>query len=132
MSEEMKFSLERQEIKVSIEGKDKEGNDETKTYTLKEADGFAAIQYRNRIMEAIRPSAEGQPTAYKGFAEIEPLLVSLCLFNEDDKPVSISMIKGWPSRIQKALFNKVKDMSDLDETAESDKVKNEQSDTTDG
>ena len=123
----MKFSLERQEILVSIEG-----GGEVKTYTLKEADGNAAIQYRNRIMEAIRPSAEGQPTAYKGFAEVEPMLVSLCLFNGDGQTVPLSTIKSWPSRIQKALFNKIKAISDLDESGESETVKNEQSDTMGG
>ncbi len=127
MSEELKFSLERQEILVSIEG-----GGEVKTYTLKEADGNAAIQYRNRIMEAIRPSAEGQPTAYKGFAEVEPMLVSLCLFNGDGQTVPLSTIKSWPSRIQKALFNKIKAISDLDESGESETVKNEQSDTMGG
>ena len=127
MSEELKFSLERQEILVSIEG-----GGEVKTYTRKEADGNAAIQYRNRIMEAIRPSAEGQPTAYKGFAEVEPMLVSLCLFNGDGQTVPLSTIKSWPSRIQKALFNKIKAISDLDESGESETVKNEQSDTMGG
>ena len=127
MSEELKFSLERQEILVSIEG-----GGEVKTYTLKEADGNAAIQYRNRIMEAIRPSAEGQPTAYKGFAEVEPMLVSLCLFNGAGQTVPLSTIKSWPSRIQKALFNKIKAISDLDESGESETVKNEQSDTMGG
>ena len=43
MSEELKFSLERQEILVSIEG-----GGEVKTYTLKEADGNAAIHEEGR------------------------------------------------------------------------------------
>ena len=113
MSDEFDFSgITRIEIPVT--------GPNGKKYILKEADGAAAVKYRNAVMDGIT-LGEGtgdRITAKKitGQASVEPLLVSLCLFDaEHDKPVHISVVQGWPYRVQKKLYDKVKEISELDE-----------------
>jgi hypothetical protein len=84
-------------------------------YTLREASGGAACRYRNALIECTRLGPEGKPTHLKGIASIEPLLVSLCLFDSNNKRVPVQVIEGWPARVQKALFNKAQEISELNE-----------------
>jgi hypothetical protein len=108
---EMKFdSLTPIEVAVEIEGK---------AYTLREASGDAACKYRNAQLERVEMGPEGKPSRFHGLADLEPLLVSLCLFNDENgKQVNINTIRSWPSRILKPLFDKAKEISELGEEEE--------------
>ena len=88
-----------------------------KHYVLKEASGAAAVSYRNAMLRCTTLGADGRATKVDGMAETEPYLVSLCLFTTDNpsRPVHINVIKSWPSRVQRRLFEKAKEISDLDE-----------------
>jgi hypothetical protein len=104
-------------------------------YVLREADGESAVKYRNASMRAARMS-DGKVVGVEGAADCEPLLVSLCLYQVDpntgqirytregdpDKRylVPLHLIKRWPSRIQRRLFDKVKEISDLGERPETE------------
>ena len=104
-----------------------------KQYTLREATGDAACRYRNALLKCTELGPEGKPVRVIGMADVEPLLVSLCLFNEQNKPVHVNTVRSWPARIQKALFEKTKEISNLDDEEEDEEaVKNEQSEMTDG
>lgn len=92
------------------------------SYTLKEASGKAAGTYRNACMAAITIGPTGKATAMKNLADVEPLLVSLCLFDENGRNVPLSTITAWPARIQKALFNKAKEISELEEVSDEKKL----------
>ena len=87
-----------------------------KQYTLREANGEAARQFNNARLERIKLGSDGKPQGVKGMADIESLLVSLCLFDSNDKPVPESTVKSWPYRIQKVLYARAKEISRLDET----------------
>lgn len=87
------------------------GND----YVLKEADGEATCAYRNAVFKATELGPDGTPVRIRNMADVEPLLVSLCLFNEDGRRIDQNFIRKWPNRIQKALYDKVKEISQLDE-----------------
>lgn len=111
MKEELKpldFSdLTPYEEKVPILGK---------VYTLREASGQAGTRYRNKMLESMRLGPEGKPQSINGMSDAEPLLVSLCLFDEAGvRPVPIQTITSWPDRIQKALAKRIKEVSELDE-----------------
>jgi hypothetical protein len=54
----------------------------------------------------------------KGLADLEPMLVSLCLFDEQGKPVPAAFVREWPSRVIKAIYDECKRISQLDEAAE--------------
>ena len=103
-----------------------------KSYTLREANGGAACQYRNALIECTKLGPGGVPTQLKGIASVEPLLVSLCLFDEKGKRVPTSTIEKWPARVQKALFEKAKEISELGEDEEGETAGNVPAGITDG
>lgn len=120
MYDEFNFdSLEEIRIPVSIEGQ---------KYVLKEADGEAAVLYRNATMKSFKLGSEGKPQSIDGLAEAEPLLVSKCLFklveNRDtgeikEAAVSLVWVKKLKNRILKPLFEKAQEISGLkDDSAE--------------
>jgi hypothetical protein len=96
-------------------------------YMLREATGEAARLYRTaslRGVELDRDEDANKTTTRRleAITGVEPLLVSLCLFSENpakpgtfDVPVSESTVGSFPSKVQKAWFDKIKDVSDLDE-----------------
>ena len=105
MTEELNFDdIAPIEIPVVIKGK---------RYTLKEASGDAACRYRNAVLSALQVSKTGEVTGARNLADTEPLLVSLCLFDEQDKPVPIKTVRSWPARVVRTLFEKAADISDL-------------------
>lgn len=119
--------ITRREISVNID---------KRKYILIEANGEAVIKWRNSLLKATKLGANGRPTSLEGIADSEPYLVSLCLFyadadgklplDKDGEPdpkflVPVQKIRKWPNRIQKTLFDTVKDISQLndEETVES-------------
>lgn len=92
-------------------------------YVLREASGLAARKYRQACVtgtEMVIDEAKDTRTVrnLQDSLNVEAFLVSLCLFRVDGNkmsPVSITTIEGWPSRVQKKLFDKAKEISDLTE-----------------
>lgn len=103
----LNFDLTLVEVPVTI-GTDK--------YILREASGKAACIYRNAMFGHTTLGPEGNPVSFKGMADIEPLLVSLCLFKADtNSPVTLDKVRELPSRIVTSLHNKAKEISNLSE-----------------
>lgn len=106
--------ITKQEVPVKIQGK---------KYVLREATGDAVCKWRNSMMKSTRLSNDGKVTSMDGMADSEPLLVSLCLFelyekvngSQGERQVDVKTVRSWPARIQKSLFDKLKQMSQLDE-----------------
>ena len=106
------------EERVSIGGK---------KYILREATGDAGCKYRNSLLKATKLGPDGKPVSIEGMADSEPLLVSLCLFElyeqkgsngvseTKERPTPLIVVRSWPARVQKALFERAKEISDLDE-----------------
>lgn len=96
----------------------------TDAYTLKEASGDAGVKWHNALTKCFKATQAGVTSA-DGIAETEPLLVSLCLSDNCGRQVPVAKIKGWPYRLQKALFEKAKEISNLaeDEQTEEQLVK---------
>lgn len=85
-------------------------------YILREASGDAACRYRNALLECTELDSDGKPKVLRNLANTETLLVSLCLFTKDGKPVPEATIRSWPARIVKRLFEQAKLISELDES----------------
>jgi len=104
-------------------------------YVLKEATGGAACKFKNAQI-ACTELQDGKPVRVHNIANTEPFLVSLCLFDRDGNAVPEAVIRRWPSRVQKALFERAKSISELgnDEPEETVQAaaKNVQEGTTDG
>lgn len=100
-------------------------------YLLREASGKAANIFQN---EAAKKSVfkDGQVVSVRNPADTAPMLISLCLVECDSEglpkttdkgkeiPVTVAKIESWPNKIQKALFKKILEVSDLDPSKEDD------------
>lgn len=105
-------SLELIRIPVKLGGK---------SYTLQEADEAANITFENAKLKAARFSTDGKFVGHGELASGQPLLVSMCLLDADNRPVPIEVIQKWPGRIVDKLFEKIKEISGMnaDDTVES-------------
>lgn len=113
MHEMMRFDLAVVEVPIKI------GNND---YILREASEDAVCKYRNALLKSTKLGPEGKPSAIDGMADVEPLLVSFCLFEKYDhkgvqkeRNVSLQTIRSWPSRIVTQLFDKAKEISEIEE-----------------
>lgn len=100
-------SLELAEVPVKYRGTE---------YTLQEASGRAAKEYRNARIRGARLGPDGSVVSMGDVGTVEPLLVSLCLFNnKNNKNVPQPIVESWPEKIVKPLFDWVMENSDLTE-----------------
>lgn len=97
-----------------------------KQYVLREANGDAAVKYRNAMLACTQISQDSKAVSIRGMADLEPFLVSLCLFDAQGKSVTKNEILSWPSRVQKALFARAKTISGLNEEDTVESLKKEQ------
>lgn len=110
-TDELNFDLTPVEIPVTIGGK---------AYVLREATEAAACTWKNTAISKARVR-DGKVESLGNLADQQPLLVSLCLFEQGEaegskeKAVSLQTVKSWPSRVVSALFEKAKDISKLGE-----------------
>lgn len=108
MSENYTFDLTPIQVEYKIGGID---------YLLREASGEAAVKFSNAKLANLTLN-DGKVIKVVGMANIQPLLISLCLIEKaTGKPVEEALIKSWPSRIQTALFDKAKEISEIDQDA---------------
>lgn len=105
--EPMSFNLTRVEIPVTIGDR---------KFTLREASGNAEIQYRNSMFQSTKLDEDGNAVGYTNLADAEPLLVSLCLFDEQSGNPSVQEVREWPTRIISPLFDKIQEISDMGAT----------------
>lgn len=102
-------SLEIQEVKVI--GPDK------KEYILREANGGAAKEHRNAIMEATKFGSDGKVIGLSGLASVEAKFVAACLWDDKGKHPAVATIESWPARVQKQLYEKAKELSHITENS---------------
>ncbi|MCK9571408.1 kinetochore protein SPC24 [Candidatus Pacearchaeota archaeon] len=110
MSEEFNFDdLTTIEIPVKYKGE---------SYVLREASEASTCQYENAKAKCVK-MADGKFAGIDGpMADTEPLLVSLCLFDSSGANVALTTIRSWPGRLVKKLFDKAKQISELDQQDE--------------
>ena len=110
-------------------------------FILIEASGDSSAKFRNMLLNNME-LVDGKPSKVKDYANQEAYLVHLCIRYVGDseetkklanKQVPLEVVKRWPARVLSKLFERAKDISELDETDEEEEAaKNEPSDTTDG
>jgi len=106
MSESLDFSaVELITVPVTYKGKE---------YMLEEASCDAARAYRNAVSQCRVYNSEGDVVGMKNLADCEPVLVSKCLFTKEDHlNVPQELILTWPSRVQKPIFDKAMEISQM-------------------
>lgn len=109
------FSLKLKEQEVTLDGE---------KYVLREPSGEAGAEHDSmRTSGAIVEN--GQIVGYRGLGQLEPILVSKCLFKLDANgeiqrdpqgrplPVALETILSWPDRVISRLYAKAQEMGDL-------------------
>jgi hypothetical protein len=88
------------------------GGDE---YVLREMSGDAAVKYDNARLNRYEYQ-DGKLAKVRNLADLEPLLVSLCLFMADGvTPVSETTVRAWPARVQRSLHSRAREISGMNE-----------------
>jgi hypothetical protein len=97
---------------------------EPRRFVLTEPSEDAACRYRNACMAAAR-MADGKVVGVVGMADVEPLLVSLCLFELVPDPrdpggvkrraVPQAFVRELPPRVVKDLFTRCRALGELEE-----------------
>jgi len=88
-------------------------------YVLQEASAGAGRDYRNAQNKTFK-IADGKMVGMENTADLDLLLVSLCLFKEMStpgilSPVPLITLQEWPDKVIAALSTKAKEISDLDD-----------------
>lgn len=117
--EEMVFDADEQIVPIKI--KVKEGHVEE--YRLREATGDAVCKWRNAMMNQT-VLLDGKPSKIKNMADAEPFLVSLCLYTMNGTNVPVQIIRSWKASIQKALYKRLRDISDIEEEEDDSNLEN--------
>tara|TARA_R110002020_G_scaffold376130_3_gene587310 strand:+ start:29126 stop:29548 length:423 start_codon:yes stop_codon:yes gene_type:complete len=99
-----------------------------KKYTLKEASGDTVVRYKNAITRATT-FKDGKLSSVSNINDSEPLLVSLCLFQENGLPVSLTLVRSFKNSTLEVLFDKAKEISNLDQADEEDKCEHDKCQT---
>lgn len=92
---------------------------EKKNYILREATGEAACKWQNKVFSSTKIGPDGKPSSIGNVADIEPYLLSMCLFpvspegNTSPIPCKESFIRTLPAKVQSALYDKVLVISGL-------------------
>lgn len=82
-------------------------------YVLREADTDTVAKYKSAMIRCSKLNKEGNPEAMDGVGELEPLLVSLCLFQENShgvpypNPVGRAFVGKLKGAITKKLFDTI-------------------------
>lgn len=111
MNEELSLSFDDLEpsFKVITLGREKV------RHILREPSEDVARKFRSFSAKCMKMS-NNELTGFDGIGDVQPYLVSLCLFPEgSDIPVSEKLIRQWKSSVVKKLFDLVKEMGELDE-----------------
>lgn len=90
------------------------------SYTLREASYDAVLKHRNAIIACTELGPDGQPKSAKNFADTDALLLSMCLFDGENKLVPASKIRSWKASVGKRMLAVLREISELDEDSSND------------
>lgn len=99
-------------------------NGVTKDYKLVELTGLERDKWLNTMAARVKMSGDGKPQGISSFDDMQANLITKCLFDAEGKTVPVAMIRGWPAKVQQALFKKIEDMNGLSDAGKEEAKKN--------
>jgi len=120
MADELRLKLNRKEIPVVLEDE----NGQEKKYTLKELSGAERNKYLNKMTNRVKTDRSGKAMGIKSFDGFQADLLKLCLFDDEENPVTEEMIEDLPASTQQEIFECAQKLSGLDMTVDEEE-KNE-------
>ena len=104
---ELSFSLTLKTISVKLDNA---------KFTMKELTGVTRDEHLDSMRERMKFNDEtGKAVGLNNIKGIQTGLISLCLFDDKDKPVEQDIIGGWPATVISKLYEKAQKLSALDE-----------------
>ncbi len=88
-----------------------------KNYVLREASEEAAAKWRNYHLRNSK-LRDGKIVGLGDVMDGPALLLSMCMYEQSEKGeklVNINVVRGWPARVVKDLFDAAKKISELEE-----------------
>lgn len=98
-------------VKIRVDG-------EIRTYVLREMIGQTRDEYMNGMSKRVKVSPDGKVIGISEYVDVQASLITRCLFTDQNRPVDIKTIRGWPASAQKYLFDKCQKLNALDDNAE--------------
>jgi hypothetical protein len=83
------------------------------SYVLREASGGAVKVYTNERMKRITFGPTGKVVSTRDLAEVDYLLVSLCVKTSEEKDVSQATVESWPNTMFKRILETTKEISGI-------------------
>jgi len=86
-------------------------------YVIEEISYDDECKWKNRTLKLVKPDKNGKITAPEGMQESLPILVSLAMkkiVDGDRVPVREEFIRNLPTRTQKFLFDKTREICNFD------------------
>lgn len=109
MADIMKFALDLKEQEIEI------GN---KPYKIKELTALEVGKWKDEQAKKVKLDAQNRPMGIKSHVGLESGLISLCLFDEQDRKVPIDVINTWPSSLVIPLFKACFELNGLNSEAD--------------
>lgn len=119
--EALRFSLKRAEIPVILETED--GTE--KEYTLREMLGKDRDSYLNKMGSKLKMDSKGRVVGIKNYDGHMAILLIRCLFDEEDKLVTIDDVQKFPTKTQSDLFKAAQELNALNLEEEDEDSKND-------
>ena len=101
-------------VEIFIEAKTQKVKIGGLLYTLKEMDGIEPGKWRAEMGDRAKFNAAGSVIGMKTYTGVEASLISRCLFDPQDRPVSKDTITGWSTSAQQNLVRLCEKLNGLD------------------
>lgn len=82
-------------------------------YVLREASEAAVTTYRDTAAKCVTVDGDESKTITGSITGANAVLVSECLFDVDNRRVAVDVVRTWPARVVKALFEKAYELAGL-------------------
>lgn len=108
----------------NIQQQEKEVKYKGQVYTLREPTSDTVTKWKNAQLDGMT-FENGKPTSARGIASIQPLLISMCLFDSAGKLVPSVETAKWPPKITNKLYAWLLAVAELENPATPGELKNE-------
>ncbi len=114
--EELKFTLELEEVPIKITDKD----GETKAYTLKELTSNERSIFLNQTGKKVKTSQDGNVQSITDHKFLQEDLLTKCVLDEEGNAITRETLSTWPAKTVSGLFKAAQELSGLDEDGETE------------
>ena len=118
--EKLSFSLKFEEVEVELI--DVDGNKHA--CVMRGLDGAGRDSYLDNMGGRMKFNAAGKTEGLTDYKNLQSGLLTLCLFDENNKNIPLSVLQKYPATVLESLFKAAQELSGLDKGAEAD-AKNE-------